>query len=827
MWRNYLTTGFRALTRSRTYALINILGLALGLAACLLLLLYVRYETSYDRWLPEADRAYQVQTFGTDPESGERIDHQGVTRPVTDSLRASFPEIEAAAKFEGEDAALLLNGRAIASEGAYAADASFFDIIQVPFIRGDRATALATTESVALSRSEAIRLFGSIDVVGRTLTTVRGGEQHDMRVTGIFEDLPRNSHMDFALVRRFNTAEEEACPWGCVSGTAYVKLRPGVDAAAVNARMAEWERRNVPEVVFGDYRLRDRFDWRLTPIADVHLGSAQDGARPGNDMTTIVTFSVIALLILGIACVNFVNLATARASRRAREVAVRKVLGAKRKQLVSQFLGESFLLVGLAMLIALTLVELTLPAFSAFLDAELSVDYAGDPTVPLAIAGLTLGVGFLGGLYPAFYLSRFQPAAVLRANRSAADTPGSERLRQGLVIAQFAVSIGLIACTAIVYQQTVFARTSDPGYVREGLITIPGMLTPEVMAVRETLTREIGEIEGVESAAATMIVPGSDNTMLTHARVPGQSDPVELGWYSVEPAFFETMGIEMAAGRPLSEAQAQDNVHVPMDDEPASVAIQRAVVARGFNIVLTETAARRLGFPDAQSAIGRQVSIPVLGQENGPSAATIVGVARDSRFRSIRAPLEPIAYYDLGVYRWLSVRFNARDPQAVRDRIEQVWRRHLPTIPFRAEFADETLARLYDQDEARGQTFAGFSALAVVIACLGLFGLAAFTAERRTREIGIRKVFGATTRHIVQLLAWQFSKPVVIANIIAWPVAWWLMRAWLNGFDARISITPVPFLLAGLIAFVIAIGTIAGHAFKVARTSPIKALRYE
>jgi putative ABC transport system permease protein len=827
MWRNYLTVAYRALTRNRTYAFINIFGLALGLAACLLLLIYVRYETSYDRWLPDDERVFQVQTFGIDPETGERADQQGVTRPVGESLAAFFPEIEFASKFESDHAALLVAGRALPTERAFAADEHFFDIVQVPFLRGSREAALRTTESVALSRSEAMRLFGTVDIVGRTLTMGRGGETYDLRVTGVFEDLPRNSHMDFELVRRFNTAEEEECPWGCVSGYTYVKLRPGADADAVNARMPQWERHNVPESVFSGYRLQDRFDWRLTDVADVHLGTAQDGERPGNDVRTIATFAIIALLILGIACVNFVNLATARASRRAREVAVRKVLGANRRQLVAQFLGESMLLVAVAMLIALALVELTMPAFAQFLDADLRLTYSGADGIVAPIALLTLLVGLAGGLYPAFYLSRYQPAAVLKANRSAPDTPGSSRLRQALVVAQFAVSIGLIICTAVVYEQTVFARTTDPGYQREGLLTISGLTTPDVMEVRETLTRQIAAVEGVESASGAMIIPGSGRTLLTNARVAGSPDPVELGWYSVEPSFFRTMRIDIVAGRALTEQRANDNVRVPLDPGPESDAAQRAIAGRGFNIVVNETAARRLGFAEPAAAVGRQIGIPLFGDEIGPVPATIVGVAEDSRFRSLREPVEPIAYYDLGFYIWMVVRFDSPDPQAVRQRIERVWQRLLPSVPFEASFADERLARLYDADEARGKTFAAFALLAIVIACLGLFGLAAFTAERRTKEIGIRKVFGARTRDIVRLLAWQFSKPVVIANLIAWPAAWWVMRDWLNGFDARIPLGPGPFVVAGLLAFAIAVGTIAGHAIRVARANPIHALRYE
>ena len=827
MWRNYLTVGFRAFTRSRTFAVINILGLALGLAACLLLLLYVRYETTYDRWLPDSERVYQVQTFGTHPATGQPLDMQAVTRPVADALAKDFPQLEAVSKLETDEAVVLKNGAALTVEKAAAADAAFFDIIQLPFLSGDRSTALRNTDSVVLSRSEAVRLFGTPDSLGRILTTVRGDRRQDLRVTGVFEDLPKNSHLDLDMVRRFNSAEEEDCSWGCVNGFAYAKLKPGVDIETVNGQMQAWEKRHVPPRDVAGSDIGAANDWRLVNVRDIHLGSAQEGDRPGNDMRTIATFAIIALLILGMAVVNFVNLATARAGQRAREVAVRKVLGARKSQLIGQFLGESMLLVALAMLIALALVELTLPAFSAFLDADLRIQYLGVDGIALPVIGLTLIVGLAGGLYPAVQLSSYRPASVLKANRSSADPQGSGRLRNLLVVAQFAVSIGLIACTAIVYHQTVFARTVDPGYQREGLLVVEGLRNPEVRRVRETLTREIAKVDGVTAVSATKIVPGDGPVFFTAANVPGRSEPTKIGWYSAEPGFFETMKIATLTGRTLAKARAGDSAFVNLVDDQYVDAEARAIAVRGINVVANESGARLLGFVSPQTALGRQIAVPIFGEEIGPVPATIVGVVRDSRFRSVREAVEPSLFYDDGYYRYFVVRFDAANPTAVRRSIGAIWQRHLPEIPFEARFADESLAGLYEADEARGRTFAGFALLAVVIACLGLFGLAAFTAERRTREIGIRKVFGARIRDIVQLLAWQFSKPVIVANLIAWPAAWWVMRDWLNGFDARIALTPGPFLLAGLLALLIAIGTVAGHAVRVARLNPIHALRYE
>ena len=829
MWGNYLTVAVRALTKNRTFAFINIFGLALGLAACLLLLLYVRYETSYDAWLPDAERVYQVQTFGKHPATGEKLAMQAVTRPVAEALAKDFSQIEAISKLETDDIVVLRDGKAIVVEKGAAADPSFFQIVQLPFLQGDPKTALASTDSVTLSRAEAIRLFGTPYVLGRTFTTVRGDEKYDLRVTGVFEDIPANSHMDVRMVRRFNSAEEIGCPWGCVNGMAYAKLKPGTDVETIHSQMPAWELRNVPAKDVGGGDTRANNDWRLTNLKDIHLGPAQDEDNPGNDMRTIATFTIIALLILAMAVVNFVNLATARAGQRAREVAVRKVLGARRRQLIGQFMGESLLLVAISMLIALALVELTLPTFSAFLDADLDIDYLGSDGVALPVVALTILVGIAGGLYPAFQLSRYQPAAILKANQSSTDAQGSGRLRNLLVVGQFAVSIGLIVCTAVVYHQTLFARTADPGYQREGLVTIKGLNNPEVRKLRDVLAREIANVDGVTSVSATKIVPAEGPTFFTAAEVPGQPKSLMLGWYSVEPSFFDTMRIGLVAGRKLSPNFANDRMFVEVEtgEDAAIEAALKAMITRGGNVVVNESAARLLGYNDPSAALGKQIRVPAFGNERGLAPITIVGVAKDTRFRSVREAVEPIIYYDDGYYRYLVARFDSANPSTVMSGIEEAWQRVLPEVPFEAGFVEQKLTELYGAEEARGQTFAGFALLAVVIACLGLFGLAAFTAERRTKEIGLRKVFGARIRDIVRLLAWQFSKPVIVANLIASPVAWWVMRDWLNTFDARIPLGPTPFVLAGLIALAIAIGTIAGHAIKVARANPIHALRYE
>jgi putative ABC transport system permease protein len=595
----------------------------------------------------------------------------------------------------------------------------------------------------------------------------------------------------------------------------------------MNRQFEAWKKRNIPDEIENGRRFNqgDARTFELVNARDVHLGKAQGSAMtPGNDATTIATFSVIAVLILAMACMNFTNLATARAGQRAREVALRKVLGASRGQLIGQFLGESILVASLAMLIALALAELTLPWFSRFLDIDLDLHYFGPHGLILPIIGLVLLVGAAGGAYPAFLLSRFQPARVLKANKSAAEAGGSGRLRGVLVVAQFAVSIGLMICTAVIYGQTVYARSLDPGYVRDGLIQVGRVNSAPLRGRGDALLRQIAAQPGIESVGRTGIGVNTGNQSSTFITRPGHPDPIDIGVYSVDSGFFTTLGIRTIAGRTFDRSRPMDDATTPAPEDPAA---ERAMAARGANIVVNEAGVKRLGFASAQEALGKVLSYGVDPRFGQSMSLTIIGVVGDSRFRSIEKPIEPIFFFhNTNAAGWLVARYKG-DPASARGGIERVWRSFAPEVPFDGEFSDEIIARTYERIDARAQLFALFALLAMIIACLGLFGLASFTAERRTKEIGIRKVLGARTRDIVRLLVWQFSKPVVIANIIAWPIAWWLMRDWLNGFDARIALDPVPFVLAGLVALLIAVATIGAHAFRVARENPVNALRYE
>lgn len=830
MWRNYWTVAIRSLAKNRTYSIINIAGLAIGMAACILILLYVRYEESYDDWLPNAANTYELQAWYPHPKAGDPLLSQMSAYVTKGAIKKDFPQVERVGYLLSANPVIIRDGQVSAAQDYAFTDGDVLKVVQLPMLAG---TSLTADGTAVLSQSEAIKQFATDQVVGRTITISSKGESRDYKITGVFRDIPKNSNLKLnGILRTDFTSYWSDIPafltvWGWQSGWVYMDLRPGTDVKQLEAALPAWEKRNIPDEFNDGVRSNpgDDQDWHFVNVRDVHLGKAQNGAMtPGNDRRSIATFAIVAALILGMAIVNFTNLATARASQRAREVALRKVIGASRGRLITQFVTESILVSAVAMLLALALVELSVRPFAAFLDADITLSYVGKGGILLPAIGLTLLVGILSGLYPAFFLSRFQPAQVLKANRSAAETPGSGRLRAALVVLQFAVSIGLIVCTAVVYGQTVYARSVDPGFQRDHILQVDDVGRRDLLGRGESLVNEMKSIPGVVAVGRTDlgIDTGEHNT--TSVILPGTAKSVEIGTYQVDTGYFDSMGLKLKAGRWFDPNRPMDDQTLPF---PSDEAAERAMAARGVNVVINEMAVKRLGYSSPEDAIGKTFRTELYSAGTGAATLTVIGVVGDTRFRSARDQIEPLM---LRATRegpnWMVIRYRG-DPVQVKSAVEQKWKHLAPALPFSAKFSEDIVHDLYKADDSRARIFAVFSLLAVLIGCLGLFGLAAFTAERRTKEIGIRKVLGARTRDIVRLLVWQFTRPVIVANLIAWPVAWWAMRDWLNGFDQRITLGPAPFVMAAAIAFVIAIATVAGHAIKVARANPIHALRYE
>ena len=830
MWKNYWTVAFRALAKNRTYSIINIAGLAIGMAACIMILLYIRYERSYDGWVPDVENTYQLQAWYPHPKDQEPAFLQMSSYSTKGAILKDFPQVQSAVYALSSEPVFMKNGQASPTKNYLIADDDFLKTVSLPLVAG---SSLPAAQTAVITQTEAMNRFGTDQVVGQTMSLISKGVTRDFKITGVLKDLPKNSSLKINAILRmdfnsfFSQEPNFLTCWSCQSGWVWLKVRPGTDISRMQAQMPAWEKRNIPDQPNGNIRWNagDDEDWHFVNLKEVHLGKAQDASMtPGNDQRTMATFAIIALLILGMAVVNFTNLATARAGQRAREVALRKVLGATRKQLIVQFVAESILISAVAMLLALALVEVLVRPFAAFLDADLSLKYFGDGGILLPVILLALIVGIVSGIYPAFFLSRFQPAQVLKANRSAAETPGSGRVRATLVVLQFAVSIGLIVCTAVIYGQTVYARSVDPGYKRDHILQVTDLNRYQLISKAEMIEQQMKRIPGVVAVGLTDIGVATDNNSNTGLVPPGSNQTVSIGQYNVDEGFFDAMGLKLVAGRWFDPNRPADDMTL---DFPVDKNQEIALARRGVNVVMNEYAVHKLGFKSPQDAIGKVVRSELFEPGTGMVNITIIGVVADSRFRSVRTPIDAIMFQNVSKGpAWMVIRYKG-DPATVEAAVERQWKQISNDVPFQPKFSEDIMRELYKAEDARAKIFAAFSLLAVIIGCLGLFGLAAFTAQRRTKEIGIRKVLGARTRDIVRLLVWQFSRPVIIANVIAWPIAWWLMRDWLNTFDQRIPLTPIPFVIAALIALGIAIATVVGHAVKVARANPIHALRYE
>ena len=821
MLGHYLLIATRILMRNRVYAAINIGGLALALAGCVLILGYIRYEQSYDGWMADSGRLFQVQTV-IHPPGQPDVRTQASPFALGEQLPAGFPRVEAITSLAPGKTVTERDGQPVFLD-ATTVDGGFFKVFDLPFAYGSAATALPDTNSIVLTEKEAIRQFGKTDVLGRRFTLGAGPGKRDYKISGVLRDLPRNTSLRIGIMYRGDTNDmpPERRGWNNFDQLHYVKLRPGADAVAINAAIPAWEKRVVaPATIDGkQVAMTDVFEFKLAPITGVHLGVAQDAAlTPAGDPRALATFGIVALLTLGMAVLNFINLTTARAVQRSREVVLRKVLGARRRELIVQFMAENLVIAAVAVLIALAIAELAMPWLAQAMGADMQLTYLGKHGMLLPVLALFAVTGLAGGLYPALYLSRFKPAGVLNGNRGSAEAAGSGRLRIALVVVQFAIAIGLIASTAVIWSQTRFIERVDPGYRRDGLIQIANAWRFTQGSEYEGARRAMLAIPGVTKVARTGFVPGdATQKMVWLARTPGASQYASLTVYNMDGDFLPTMDVKLLAGRMLGDRRAADRI---ADETPAQLA------TRGINVMINRAAATKLGYRTPQAATGKVVDVWFNGAAKVPAA--IAGVVEDTRFGTARDAVTPIVYaYNPGLTTQVLVRYAAARPGEVMSALAKVWRRFEPEIPFEARFTDDVVRDLYAAERTRTLLFASFSALAILIAGLGLYSLAAFTTERRTKEIGIRKVLGARVRDIVRLLVVQFSRPVLLANLIAWPVAWWAMRDWLNGFDARIALTPGPFAMAGLLAFAVAVATVAGQAVRVARRNPIHALRYE
>ena len=824
MFRNYLITALRNFTRHRLYSFINIAGLTVGLTCAIFIILLLRDELSYDRWIPGAENLYRVEGTFHVPGQPTFIGTRA-TFPEPDAMQAQIPEVKAAIHLLNRDMTVTIGDRNFLDH-VDVVSANFFREIKLPLIQGNPATVFAQPESAVITESMARKYFGGAPAVGKTLrvggTCEFGTEpefqgtcvirQGDMIVTGVVRDLPHNTQLTGDVFIPVNSAPDPMSPgekqkWLDNNGFAYVELAPGADQALVEKKTAALIDRSVDLEKLAGIKIpaSQVMVPRLVPFRDVHLSTDRyGGMTPGGDWTMVYGFAAIAVLILLVACFNFTNLATARALLRAREISLRKVVGATRGQLVTQFLSESVLIAAISLALALSLTELLLPFFDRLAGVPITLSYLSDWPLILALVGIAVLTGLVAGAYPALILSGFRPVWALRNN--AAATGGSGLVRTALVVLQFAVSIGLGIAALVVFAQISFAQKTDLGLNKDGVVVI---LTSGVSpTTAQSMARAMAADPALKGAAMSGDVPFSGNSGNDVVQLPGEDHNSVIRNVGAGPDFFSLYGIKLLSGRPLSWGDAFRQ-HSP------------------FNVVINQSLAKRMGLtPDA--AIGKGF----FAGDDGANLTervrvTIVGVVPDFMFEGDRKFIVPTFYAFFQDGGYMSVKVPANGVPDALTAIDRIWHRFEPSLAINRHFLNADFEKQFLADEQQGRIFGVFVGIAIFIASLGLFGLAAFSTERRTKEIGLRKTFGARTKDIVLLLLWQFSIPVLAANLIAWPVAYYYLHGWLQSYAYRINLNPLYFLGAGAVALVIAWATVFVHASRVARANPIQALRYE
>lgn len=801
MYKNYLKIAFRTLLKHKGYSGINVVGLGVGIACCILILLYVGHEFSYDRFHEHGSDIYRVQMDRY--QGNEKIFSSAVTFPmVGPTLYEEVPEVIGYARLLPTGGVVQYDVLQFREDNLFFADSTFLTLLSYPLLRGDPKTALTEPNTAVVSASAARRYFGDADPVGKLLR-VNGNAEYT--VTGVFEDVPVHTHLDFDLLFSFSTlinrAPASQTSWGWYDFYTYLRLTPGADPGVLEAKMTDFMARHKAE------SYAESAQWEtllLQPLHDIHLYSrlSWEAGVNGNS-TTVYFLLVIALFILIIAWVNFINLSTARSMERALEVGVRKALGAQRVQLVRQFLLESLLVNVMAAMLALSLVWLLLPTFATMAGVETGLRLSDNPGVLGWVFGAFLVGALLSGLYPAFFLSSFKPMRVLKGGAPAGGS--SLRLRKSLVVFQFAASIVLIAGTLIVARQLDYLRSQDIGLNIDQTLVLRG---PNVLPDREAYPGQVAAFRdvvlqqpNVRAFAASSTVPGEENFWISGFRTERMEETERKDVYivGVDDAFMDLFEIELLAGRSFSQDFGTDE--------------------KAF--VLNETAARLLGFDTPQAAVEGRIA---RGDEFWP----VIGVIADYHQNSLKENLDPVLFrYMPGIRSFYALKIAPHNADRTIAAVEAAWKQVFPGNPYDYFFLDAFFDEQYQADRQFGRVFGLFALLAILVACLGLFGLTAFSVQQRTKEIGIRKVLGATAPGIVGLLSKEYAILVMLANGIAWPVTYLVMRRWLETFAYHVDPGFLTLLLAGTATLLIAGLTVGYHTLRAAHTNPVDALRYE
>ncbi len=803
MIKNYLKIALRNLLKFKAYSFINVLGLAIGIAACMMILLYINDELSYDKFNTKADQIYRVHTDGK--LAGHEINIAFSPQPLGETLVQDYPEVIQYTRLMPNRTMLIRYKDNVFNESNFFwADSTIFDVFTIPFIEGDPKTALTQPHTVVLTEKLAKKYFGKEDPMDKIMKFEDGTPY---TVKGVVKNCPENAHFHYDMFASIaSLGMRDTKFWINNNFYTYILLKKGVPGSELAAKLPEFARKyagpQLKELFGASYedlqKSGNAYEFHMQPLTSIHLHSHLDyELEPNSDIKYIYIFSIIALFILLIACINFMNLSTARSTLRSKEVGMRKVLGSNKSQLIKQFLAESILMTFIAVLVAVVLVEVFLPSFDHLAGKDLSISYFNNwLTIPLLFLTV-LVVGLLAGSYPAFFLSSFKPVTVLKGKYN---NSGSAWLRSGLVVFQFAISIILFIGTFVVYGQLKYVQQTNLGFDKDHVLVIQRAWALEKNA--DTFKNELKNNTHIVSASNADNIPGRIFGQ-TVFKPEGSQSPQQyiLAIMSTGYDFAKTMKLKLLEGRYFS-------LENPTDSDA---------------VVLNESAVKLMGI---KNPLGKRIMYP--GRTPEDNFLTIIGVLKDFHFESLHQKIRPLVItLDRGQTAYLPVRISPTDVQGSVAFIEKEWKKFVPNKPFEYFFLNDDFNKLYQSEQKTGEIFTAFSVLAIFIACLGLFGLAAFTAERRTKEIGIRKVMGASIPGIVILLSKEFTKWVLLANIIAWPVAYYFMNNWLQNFAYRINPGLGTFLLSGVIALFIALITVSFQAVKVAVANPVNALRSE
>ena len=797
MLYNYFKIALRNLRRRKAYSIINITGLAIGIASSLIIFLYVIDEYSYDRFHDDADQVYRVYR-SQNGNGGARIANAVLNYQVADILKDEFSEVETAVRMSRRWTKISLDGEDPTEERLFFfTEPEFFDVFSVNFLQGDPETALNDLNTLVITASMAEKYFGTTDALGKSLMYFNSQE---MKITGVVEDFPPNSHFHFGFLTNIEMtrgwySEDMYSHWGRLWTHTYAKLQPGVDPVALEARLEEMIDKHAPVARnFGVVM-------HIQPLTSIHLNSNMNAELEVNGNYVFVNvFLAVAILVLLIDGFNFINLSTARSSWRAKEVGLRKVVGADRSSLVYQFLGESILITGFSLVVAFIITEVSLPFFNDFAGKSISLNVLGNPVIWALAVGVILVVGIGSGSYPALMLSSFQPAVVLKGASRSGTGGRNSLLRKGLVIFQFSASIALIISTIVIFNQLDYIRSKDLGFDKEHLLQIrlKGEASRNAIPVLKERFNAHADILGVTAVSDEFPADLNSWRYVPPGSSDGDVDLIKV--LSVDEDFFDAMGIDIEAGRGFSK-------EFPSDADAA--------------VVLNRAAVKFLGIANP---IGSTVEF--TAPERKPE---IIGVSEDFNFSSLYEPVAPLTIHLYkSWYDKLMIRFRGGESlKATLAAIEADWREVLPNESIEFIFLDQTFDDLYRADQKLGQLVGFFSIVAVFVACLGLFGLAAFTAEQRTREIGIRKVLGASIPGILALLSRDCLVLVLVGFGVAIPVTWYMMESWLQNFAYSVELGMLPFMVGGFVAAFIALGTVSYQSLKTASMNPIESLSSE